>query len=172
MRHLLLVGLLIFVSSNTFAQFTYTDADGEQQLWGSIVQEQFQKAPFASWYTPTYEAYTPPAELPTWRNELQDVEVMVFLGTWCSDSQEWVPQFMHLWTALELPVENVQLIGLHDSDELRKQGPNGEEEGWNIEYVPTFIFLKGGEELGRIVEYPLTTLLGDLERITQNTVVH
>ena len=163
----LLTVLLLISSSCITTQASYTDEEGDQQLWGPIKTDQLQEAPYAEWYTASYGAYEPSDAILEWKEELKAVKVQAFLGTWCSDSQEWVPQLVHLWTALDLPQKKLQLIGLHNDGDLRKKGPNGEEEGLNIEYVPTFIFSLDGQEIGRIVEYPLTTLEGDVIKLAK-----
>ena len=48
-----------------------------------------------------------------------------------------------------------------------KDTPEGLEEGMDIQYVPTIILFKNGEELGRIVESPVETLEKDLLKIAK-----
>lgn len=167
MNRLLPLTALLLMSTSCITTQSYTDEDGDQQLWGPIQVDRLQEAPYAEWYAASYDVYAPTEAILEWKEDLKAVKVQAFLGTWCSDSQEWVPQMVHLWTALDLPKKNLQLIGLHNEGDLRKKGPNGEEEGLNIEYVPTFIFSLDGEEIGRIVEYPLTTLEGDVIKLAK-----
>ena len=42
-----------------------------------------------------------------------------------------------------------------------KDTPAGTEKGFDLEYVPTIIFLKDGKELNRIVEYTQGETLED-----------
>ena len=79
-------------------------------------------------------------------------DVTVFLGTWCSDSRREVPRF---WRALDqaqrsgrsLPFE-VEYVAVDREKEepAERIGPAG------VEYVPTFIVRRDGQEVGRIVE--------------------
>ena len=46
-----------------------------------------------------------------------------------------------------------------------KATPEAFEEGFGIINVPTFIFYRGGQELGRIVEYPIESLEADMVKI-------
>ena len=76
-------------------------------------------------------------------------EIDVFLGTWCGDSRREVPRF---WRALDLagpavPFE-VHYIGV---DEDKKE-PSAPVTNNGIQYVPTFIVRRNGQEVGRIVE--------------------
>jgi hypothetical protein len=63
--------------------------------------------------------------------------------------------------ALEFPVKNIDLVAM----DRGKTTPDHLEQGLDIIRVPTFIFYKDGEELGRIVEYPIESLKADMERI-------
>jgi hypothetical protein len=50
-----------------------------------------------------------------------------------------------------------------------KQGLENEVAGLDINFVPTFIFYKAGEEIGRIIEMPYETLEKDmLEFVSDN----
>ncbi|NRB65335.1 MAG: hypothetical protein HRU40_20350 [Saprospiraceae bacterium] len=102
---------------------------------------------------------------PEWASVFEDVQVQVYLGTWCGDSKKWVPEFLALWNELGLSEDQLQLIGLYDGSEQYKQGPNREELGENIHRVPTFIFKRGDREIGRIVETPLNDLITDIAQI-------
>lgn len=86
------------------------------------------------------------------------VHVLVFMGTWCSDSKREVPRFLRIVDGSGMTAADVDLYGL----DRKKKSPDGLEEKYAIERVPTFIFLRKGKEIGRIVETPRTTLEGDI----------
>jgi thiol-disulfide isomerase/thioredoxin len=88
----------------------------------------------------------------------EDVEVIVFLGTWCPDSRREVPRFMKIVDLTGMKGSQVRLYGLDRS----KQSNDGLTDRYTIERVPTFIFLKQGEEIGRIIEVPRATLEADV----------
>ena len=76
-------------------------------------------------------------------------EVVVLLGTWCSDSRREVPR---LWRALDevgglVPFEIEYLAVDRDKAE-----PADLVAAYDLRYVPTFVVRRGGEEVGRIVE--------------------
>jgi thiol-disulfide isomerase/thioredoxin len=77
-------------------------------------------------------------------------EILVFLGTWCPDSISEVPKFIKVCDTVNNPNLSVQLIGV----DRAKQDGLGLSRKFGVERVPTFIFLRDGKELGRIVEYP------------------
>jgi hypothetical protein len=147
-----------------FAQERYIDSDNKTQIWGNITIEDLESPPFSLWYKESIAGYTVTKDDQVGR-AMFDTEVIVYLGTWCSDSQEWVPKFIQIWKTYGLDLENLQLIALHNADDKYKQSPEKTELHYNIESVPTFIFLRDGQEIGRIVEYPQTTLEEDLKSI-------
>lgn len=86
------------------------------------------------------------------------VSTIVFLGTWCSDSRREVPRFLKTVDLAGIPPESIRLYALDRS----KKSADGFTDKYQIERVPTFIFLKNGEEVGRIVETPRTSIEGDM----------
>ena len=87
-----------------------------------------------------------------------EVDVTIFFGGWCSDSKREVPRFLKLADEAGIPKERIKLYAL----DRTKKSNDGLTEKYNIEWVPTFIFLKQGEEIGRITESPRTTLEADV----------
>ena len=143
---------------------------GELILIGTITNNDLQSGTYADWYNTFYNEYqTDDDPIERFKEELKTYEVLVFLGTWCSDSQREVPRFMKILNKAGFQEDQLKIIGLDKRDEFYKKSPGGEEEGFNIEYVPTFIFLKDGTEVNRIVESPLNTLELDMEKILMGT---
>jgi len=100
-----------------------------------------------------------------WKKNLKNTQVDIYLGTWCGDSKNWVPQFVKMWNDLGLSEEQLSFTALYDGIEQYKQGPNAEEKGLRIHRVPTFIFKENNEEYARIVEFPRNDLEQDLAQI-------
>lgn len=104
-------------------------------------------------------AYQPdPDAIAMIKNHSQDLEVLLFLGTWCGDSKREVPHFFQVMDEAGIREEQLTMIALDRS----KQDEEGLTDTWQIAYVPTFIFLEDGQEIGRIVERPMTSLEADL----------
>lgn len=80
------------------------------------------------------------------------------MGTWCSDSREQIPAFYKILDELNYPSDKVTLICV----DRKKKGLSNEADGLNIELVPTIIFYRNGEEIGRIIETPQESLEKDL----------
>ena len=137
--------------------------DGAQVLVGRLNRQAWQKAPYQEWFEEEYNAYEVDemtlAEVKTATNS---IEIKVFLGTWCSDSRRELPRFYKVLEALDFDESRLTVVGLDNHPDRYKQSPQQEEVGWDIEYVPTFIFLQNGKEIGRIIESPNVSLEVDL----------
>jgi hypothetical protein len=162
---------LVFISALAFGQgeSSYKDKSGNNHLLGEINVEQLQNdTAYQQWFNSGYEEFSIANQEPKWINQLKDVEVEIYFGTWCGDSKNWVPKFIKMWDQLGLDRRKLKLIALYDMIEgssKYKQGPNGEEKGKNIHRVPTFIFTEKGTEIARIVESPSNDLYTDLAQI-------
>lgn len=84
--------------------------------------------------------------------------VMVYFGSWCSDSVVAVPRFLKILDEARAPHLKARYVGVDRS----KKEPAGKLEGVGLELVPTFVLSVDGREIGRIVETPATTLEHDL----------
>lgn len=78
--------------------------------------------------------------------------VIVFGGTWCHDTQNLLPVFYKLVDKSNYPDNKISLI-VTDRD---KKTINDLHTKYNITNVPTFIVIRNGKEIGRVVEYGKT----------------
>jgi thiol-disulfide isomerase/thioredoxin len=89
-------------------------------------------------------------------------EVIVFLGTWCSDSRREVSR---LWRALDdagaaggdLPFA-LRYVGVDE----QKREPAAAVAEFGLKYMPTFVVRRDGKEVGRIVEISPHAIEADL----------
>jgi len=88
----------------------------------------------------------------------EEIEITVFLGTWCSDSKREVPRFFKIVDLAGISGDRIKLYGV---DRSKKSG-DGLTDKHGIQRVPTFIFFKDGVEIGRITEKPHSTLEADM----------
>jgi thiol-disulfide isomerase/thioredoxin len=87
-------------------------------------------------------------------------EVYAFVGEWCPDTRTQAPGFCKLMDQAGLKEGALQWIHLGRD---KKFLPYTEQ--FQIKKIPTFIFLKNGKEIGRIVETPRGSLLEDSAQI-------
>lgn len=128
-------------------------------LIGKSNREGLQMDAFKEWFNPGYQDYkADPDTFEKLKPLLKDVSILVFMGTWCEDSQRDVP---HLYKILDdAGYDESKLTLINVSEE--KTTPQGFEKEHDILNVPTIIFYKNEKELGRIVEYPIETLEKDM----------
>ena len=124
---------------------------------------QLRDSPYDSWFSPEYEYYSVDTTTLNLLNDklLDGITITVVMGTWCSDSQREVPRFVKILEYLNFDLDNVTAIGVN----RKKQAPNTEVKDLKINYVPTFIFYKDHNEIGRIVESPEQSLEIDMVKI-------
>jgi hypothetical protein len=85
--------------------------------------------------------------------------VTVYFGTWCSDSRREVSRFWHALDAAgaEMPF-TVRYVAVDRSKEV----PAELAAKADLQYVPTFVVERGGQEVGRVVETAVSGIEGDL----------
>jgi thiol-disulfide isomerase/thioredoxin len=102
-----------------------------------------------------------PGELEGLKDRIVGLNVKVFFGDWCPDCRAHMPAF--LAAVLELGVDDFELefieMNRQMSDGLNKAAEN------NVMAIPTFIFFRGGEEIGRIIERPKESMEKDMAEI-------
>ncbi|MEL6810910.1 MAG: thioredoxin family protein [Bacteroidota bacterium] len=138
------------------------EEEGEVMLLGKIDRTGLQTEAFNDWFQENRNAHVlDSAAVNLMKPFLNDISIKVFMGTWCEDSQREVPALFKILDAAAFDDEQVEMIAMsHDKDT-----PQGFEEGHEVEYVPTIIFMKEGKEMNRIVEYAQETLELDMLRI-------
>jgi thiol-disulfide isomerase/thioredoxin len=135
---------------------------GKQILIGEITRDAFKDTSFSWWFNAEYDIYNPDKQvLDSISQKLNDVNITIVLGTWCSDSRREVPRFFKILDSLGYSSGKVKMIAV-DRD---KEDLNGEVDSLSIELVPTFIFYREGKEIGSIEESPRETLEKDFNKI-------
>lgn len=138
---------------------TIDDKTGRPMLVGITDRSAFELPDFTDWYNNEYIGYEPDEFILEQIKELSDsIDIQIFMGTWCSDSRREVPRFLKILDVSEFEQNKLQIINV----DRKKKSPTHEEKDKDINFVPTFIINKNGNETGRIVEFPIITLESDL----------
>ncbi len=133
-------------------------------MLGSITKKEFKKSPYKKWFNDEYVSYKIDKQnLDKIKDEISNKDFLIYFGSWCSDSRREVPRFIKIMDYLDINYKNVHFTALDRS----KSAPNYDKNKWNILYVPTFIILSNGREIGRIIETPEESLELDLVKILQ-----
>jgi thiol-disulfide isomerase/thioredoxin len=145
--------IAFFFTKTAFAQSQYEvlpDKEGKKILKGIISQELLVSDTSFKWYAENLTGYTPDKNaVAALKKNADSIELMVFIGTWCSDSHFIIPKLYALLDASGFSKDRVTLIGVDRS----KKTLSHLAEAMNIINVPTIIVMKEGKEMGRVVEY-------------------
>jgi len=133
--------------------------EDEEILLGRIDRKGLQRSQFKPWFDSIYHEYSvDTANLGKINPLLPNVDIQIFMGTWCEDSQREIPALFKVLDASTFNYENLDLVAVN----REKQTPQKFESNYNIEYVPTILFISDTTELGRIVEYTQESLEKDM----------
>ena len=164
MKRVATIFLILFVGCTTKFNQETTNLESEQILVGKVNWDGLTQSPYGEWFTPNYLSYvvdsTTLADV-----DVDNIDIVMFLGTWCSDSQVEVPQFYKILDHVNYDISKMSVIALERLENRDLVSPQHEEEEYIIGFVPTMIFLREGKELGRITEYPEKTLEKDMAAI-------
>jgi hypothetical protein len=114
------------------------------------------------WKALRAQDYEPDASaVTTIRQKAEDVDVFIVIATWCSDTRRDLPRFFKIADQAGWPAERITMLGV----DRTKRDPEGQTVKWDVTKVSTFIFIRRGREIGRVVEKPTTTLEQDIAQI-------
>ena len=152
MKHILFIALVTFSFLQASAQMQYqvTNEGSTKILIGIISKDLISKDSAFRWYQDNQQGFKPNAEaVKTLKSKGSDVEFIVFGGTWCDDTKNLLPKYFNWLEAGGFPQEKVTLIGV----DRNKKTLGHLAEALGVANVPTFIIMKNGKEIGRVVEY-------------------
>ncbi len=145
--------LSVTTSLNVFSQNqfeVFSEKPNEKTYKGIISREVLLSDTSFKWYAANQANYAPNSSaVEELKKNADSVELLVFMGTWCDDSQFIIPKLFALLDASGFPQDRVTLIGV----DRNKKTLSHLCEALNVVNVPTIIALKNGKELGRVVEY-------------------
>ncbi len=136
------------------------------KLLGKCDLTGLQEAPYSDWFTAGFDHYLVDSDmLDRCKDKLENIRIVVFMGTWCEDSQQQVPRFVKVMNYLGITPSRLQLTCIDYVPGRYKRSPFGEEAAFGIHRVPAIIVFRGEKELGRMVESPVTSLEVDLAQM-------
>jgi thiol-disulfide isomerase/thioredoxin len=153
---------LFFSLTNAFSQAATNlyeivpDSAEKKYLKGFISKDQITHDVDFGWYQQNLKYAKPNKEyVEIIKPRAYDFQIMIFLGTWCHDSQQILPKYFALLEAAEFPDHRMTLIAC----DRQKVAPANINRPLNVNNVPTLIVLKDGKEVGRIVEFGASGLV-------------
>lgn len=158
MRKLIcLVALCVLGYSQVQAQSQYyvqkDSISGGHLLKGIISRQILAQDSTFTWWKENFVPYAQDnANVRKFASNSKDLELVVFMGTWCSDSHYIIPRLFSFLDAAGFPSDRVTLIGV----DRAKTTISHLTQAFHIKNVPTIMVMKEGKEKGRVVEYGKT----------------
>ena len=135
---------------------------GEIILLGEINLANLQTSSLTPWFNEEFDRLNINfQEAKDLKPFTKGLNILVFMGTWCEDSHRELPPFFKMLLAMNFNQENLKMFAMSEE----KRTPSNFEQGFEINNIPTIIFLKNGKEINRFVELPIETLESDIQKI-------
>ncbi|NTW23342.1 MAG: hypothetical protein HGA37_01480 [Lentimicrobium sp.] len=166
----LLISVSFFWALGVYAQDdnhrVIDDKSGKEILIGTVTRDGLIS--MGDWFNEEYNKYQPDSAVISNIKTYNDNFPWVFivLGTWCGDSREQVPHFLKIMDVLDYPAEQIFMVAV-DRD---KKAGNFCVGDYNVTLVPTFMMTQDSDEIGRIIETPVTTLEQDFLNILNGRI--
>jgi thiol-disulfide isomerase/thioredoxin len=151
MKKILFSAFTLIISIVSFAQTEVTtESSGTKIIRGFMTRNDLASDSAFGWYAQNQRGYVPEAgAVNAFRSAKDSINIIVFGGTWCGDTKALFPKFFALTDAAGFPQDRVTVVGVDRS----KKTVHHLTEAFGITNVPTFIVMKNGKEIGRVVEY-------------------
>jgi thiol-disulfide isomerase/thioredoxin len=162
---LLLLPVLSFAQS--LNQKTTDPKKNNEMLIGYCNRDGFStiNSNFDSAYQAEYPVYMPdPETMKQIAEHLKGIKITIVMATWCGDSKEWIPRFYKIMDELNFNYKKLTLICV----DRAKKAPGTNVDNLKVELVPTFIFYRKKNEIGRIIEVPNDLLEKNILKILTN----
>ena len=152
-KFILFATTALLFSNVSFSQNQYqvlSERPNEKSFIGIISREVLVNDTSFKWYAENQRTYKPgPFAIEGLQKNKDSIQLLVFMGTWCDDSQYIIPKFYTLVDAAGFPEDRITLIGV----DRKKTTLSHLAEALDIKNVPTIMVMKNGKEMGRVVEY-------------------
>ena len=159
MKHFFISAVIcLIIGTGAVAQTPYISFEdpthkGVIILNGLISKYAITNNPAFNWYGNSHNSYTPPPDvLNAMEAAKGKVQLLIFGGTWCEDTQFILPKSFKLQELSGFSDDAISLIGVN----RQKKSLGNLTAVFKITNVPTIIVMKDGKETGRVVEYGKT----------------
>lgn len=161
MKKIIFLILSLILYSCTAKKYSISEVGNTKIIIGEFPIEILQTDDF-KWFNEGYSKFAidEKEDFEVIKSKANKFDVLIFLGTWCPDSREYVPKFMKIMDEAGVSRKHIKTVGLNRDKVLK-----GLTDKYDIKRVPTFIFFQNGKEIGRIVEHPQASLTKDIAKI-------
>lgn len=138
------------IISNTGHPYEATKDSEAKILKGLLTRKDIESDTSFKWFKQNMQyGQADAAAVEAFTKHANDFQVVIFGGTWCHDTQNLLPVFYRLVDKSGYNEKNITLIGV----DRAKTTLDNLHTAFHITNVPTFIVMKDGKEIGRVIEY-------------------
>ena len=151
----LILSLLLVATHNLYAQsqFEVIGTGQDKTLKGLVNRNDIASDSSFKWFSANQAGYkVNNLTVDALKNHKDSIQILAFGGTWCHDTQFILPKFFTMVDAAKFPEKQITIIGVDE----QKHSLGNLAEAMAVINVPTFIVMKNGKEIGRVVEYGKT----------------
>ena len=164
----LFTGIIVMLSLNLFAQQAFEiskdSENGSTVFKGKLTFRDLEQE--TEWFKPVFKEYKPDtAAMNYLKQHIRNYRMVVFLGTWCEDSQSMIPKIFRIFIDAYYTGDKYETYGV----DRAKTSLKGEHKTYGIKFVPTVIVYDGNKEIGRIVENVHKSVEEDLVSIIKKS---
>lgn len=171
--------ILVMVSVGCTAQKNLVQQNSKIQLWedvqdsmdkkllrGLLTINQISTDTSFKWYSENLRFFKADSSaVQQLRAKKENLQFVIFCGTWCTDSQQLLPKYLSTLSAAQIGDSQITLFGV----DRNKTTIANLQKTFNVISIPTLIMMQDGKEVGRIVEYGQTALVHkELETLLNN----
>ena len=153
MKRVFFLLLTVLSAQYIFAQTPAAEISrdgGSKIIKGFMSKKELASDTAFAWYAQNLKGFSPNVDvIKQYAVNKAGINLVVFGGTWCGDTQALLPKFFATTDAAGISDSQLTLIGVDRS----KKSLFNLTEAFGITNVPTFIVMKDGKEVGRVVEY-------------------
>lgn len=159
MKQTIIFFITLLLSAAVFAQqinadsvhpYTTTITPKEKVLKGLLNRSIIENDTTFKWFKDNYKlGRVDDSAVIAFKKYGNAIHMIIFGGTWCEDTQNLLPQFYRLADASGFADSSITLVGV----DRKKKTLDNLSDAFHITNVPTFIVMKDGKEIGRVIEY-------------------
>src|SRR5687767_4523429 len=133
--YLLVAAMMVIIAASAQTQYEVINEGNTKILKGIISKDLISKDSSFTWYKQNQQGYTAnPQAVASLKAKGNDIEFIVFGGTWCDDTRVLLPKYFSWLEASGFPQEKVTLIGV----DRNKKTLSHLAEALGVINVPTF----------------------------------
>lgn len=144
------------------------DPENERVVYkGLFSWQDMENEPTFSWLPSGMEAYNPdPAAVAWLQQNLHHYRLLIFIGTWCSDTKDLLPKLFKVLQQANIATGNLMMVGMdRKKTTITREGKRLVKK-YKAKTLPAFVVIdENGDEVGRIEESANKSVEEDLVNI-------